>query len=481
MLGVRKRLGVMTKRKRTPSTNKLRRDVTGGKRGDGGKRHRAVRRADPRKIRIGKTDAALTGVAGLVMFGAFLQGLGVDRKLAETFGHLKQGATVIYRMQAVMRMLLDLFMVGEHRIFGLEALAADRLFVLLCGGVVPSLDTVYRDLTRFDDRDIDALEDMMAEHGLAELRRRRLRLRVVHLDIDTTVEPVFGEHEGALPGPNPHYHGRPSYHPVLARIAETDTCIGARLRPGDTAFGAAEVPLIEGWIDRARDAIGPDCLMYVRIDAAGDCTDVMSSIDRKGAFFLTKAKMTSDLCSIVAMTTRWRTVDRDADGRPMRQVAIIDFARKEWRDRGLPVRVIAVRTRDRLSGKQIYLWDDNEYTAQVFLTNDTVTDPEDLAHKYNDRAGIEPLIAEFKSAWGIGKVPSESFAANHAALLLKLLAHNLLRRYVVEGLKHMPEIRSWRAPWLRRTLIVIPGRLIRSGRTWELRMPPRPVITPLLN
>ena len=98
---------------------------------------------------------------------------------------------------------------------------------------------MYRDLTRFDDASIDALEQMMAQHGLAELRRRRRRLREVHLDIDTTVEPVFGEHEGARPGPNPRYHGRPSYHPVLARIAETNTCVGARLRPGDTAFGTA--------------------------------------------------------------------------------------------------------------------------------------------------------------------------------------------------------------------------------------------------
>ena len=37
----------------------------------------------------------------------------------------------------------------------------------------------------------------------------------VHLDIDTTVEPLFGHQEGALPRPNPHYHGRPSYHPIL--------------------------------------------------------------------------------------------------------------------------------------------------------------------------------------------------------------------------------------------------------------------------
>jgi hypothetical protein len=191
-------------------------------------------------------------------------------------------------MQIVLRMLIDLFMTGEHRVFGLEALAADPLFVFLSGGVVPSLDTVYRDLARFDDQGVAELESMQAEHGLAPLRTPRSRRHVVHMDVDTTVEPVFGEHEGALPGPNPHYHGRPSYHPILARIAETDTIVGAMLRPGDTSFGAAEVPLIEGWMDRVRHAIG---LLCVRIDAAGDCGEVMSAIDRKGAFFLTKAKI----------------------------------------------------------------------------------------------------------------------------------------------------------------------------------------------
>ncbi|AKT39614.1 phosphohydrolase [Chondromyces crocatus] len=42
---------------------------------------------------------------------------------------------------------------------------------------------------------------MVARHALAELTP----LRVVHLDIDTTAMPLFGDHEGALLGPNPHY------------------------------------------------------------------------------------------------------------------------------------------------------------------------------------------------------------------------------------------------------------------------------------
>jgi len=463
----------MTKRKRTPSTGKVRRDATGGKRGDGQTRRRPIRRPDPRGIRVGATDPALTSVAGLVMFGVFLRGLGVDKVLRDAFGGLKAPGS-IYPMASQLRMLLDLFVVGEHRVFGLEGLSADALFVHLSGGVVPSVDTVYRDLVRFDDVANEKLEAILADHGLAPLRT--MKLRTVHLDIDTTVTPLFceaGEIEGALPGPNPHYHARPSYHPVLARIAETDTCVGGLLRPGDTAFGAAEAPLVQRWIERTRAAIGRECLMYVRIDGAADCAEILSAIEAKGAFYLTKAKMTQDLLGAVANHTKWRTVDRDADNRPTRQVAVIDFEREEWRKRGLPVRVVAVRSRDRDSGKHIYLWEHMDYTVQVFLTNDVYSDEDDLARRYDRRAGIEPLIGEFKSAWGIGKIATKSFDANHAMLLLKLLAHNLLRRYVNEKL---PALRSWRAPWVRRAAILVPGRLGYKGHGRTLRMAPRPML-----
>jgi hypothetical protein len=99
-----------------------------------------------------------------------------------------------------------------------------------------------------------------------------------------------------------------------------------------------------------------------------------------------------------------------------------------------------------------------------------------LAQDYDGRAGIEPLIGEFKSRWGIAKVSSESFDANHVTLLLKLLSHNLLRRYAAEA---APHLRTWRAPWLRRALILIPGRLaMAAGRKLILHMAPRAEFTP---
>lgn len=175
------------------------------------------------------------------------------------------------------------------------------------------------------------------------------------------------------------------------------------------------------------------------------------------------------MCGAIQNTTRWTTVERDAFGRPATQVAEICFARDAWKELGYPFRVVAMRTRERDNGKQIQLWSDLDYTVQAFVTNDWATPAEDIAFEYDGRAEVEPAIGELKSGWGIGKIPSRDFHANHAVSLLKLLAHNLMRRFVRWTAPHLS---SWGVPWLRRALINIPGRLLRSGRRWMLRVPP---------
>ena len=461
----------MKKPKDAPSTWKVRRRAREGKRAQGWelqKQGRRIRRPDPSAIRIGADDRSLTSVAGLVEFGVWARKLGVDRELGATFARLKTGHGVVYPMGMQLRLLVDAFIAGEARVLGLESLAADALFVHLAGGCMPSVDVFYDDLGRFDATALSQLETMMSAHGLA--RAQTARLRSAHLDIDTTVECLFGSQEGAVPGPNPHYHARPSYHPILMRVAEVDALVGAKLRPGDTGFGDQDVPTVVGWIRRARRALGARCVLRVRIDAAGDCAALMAAVDREGAFYLTKAKMTADLVGALATHARWRTVDVDAFGRPTRQVATIPFRRDVWNQHELGVRVVAVRSRDRDTGKQVYLWPDQDWTVQAFLTNDWLGDEDDLAREYNDRAGIEPLIAELKGPWAIGKVPTAGFDANHAALLIKLLAFNLLRRFVDD---RYVALAQWRTAWVRRVLIARAGRLLRGpGRTRVLRAQP---------
>ena len=75
-----------------------------------------MRRPDPAAIRAGKPDPNLTGVAGLIGFGVHLRHLDVDRALRERFRRLKSSPSVIYPMDAQMRLLLDALLVGESRV-----------------------------------------------------------------------------------------------------------------------------------------------------------------------------------------------------------------------------------------------------------------------------------------------------------------------------------------------------------------------------
>jgi hypothetical protein len=77
---------------------------------------------------------------------------------------------MVYPLPAQLRLLMDLAVLGHDRIFDLEALAADPLLEFLAGGYVPSIDTLYDDLRRFDDKALRDLDAMVSEHGLAPLR-----------------------------------------------------------------------------------------------------------------------------------------------------------------------------------------------------------------------------------------------------------------------------------------------------------------------
>lgn len=462
---------VKTRKNRATSTHKVRRDAFGGKRGQGHQWQQAgrkIHRPDAARVHEGQADPTLTGVGGLVAFGQFTRREGVERELKSRFGALKSGAGVVYPMDTQLRLLLDLAVAGQERVFALEALSSDRLFVHLAGGMLPSLDTVYRDLQRFDEPALESLEDLMAAQGMLALPRSTPH---VHVDLDTTVEPLFGHQQGALPGPNPRYRGRNSYHPLLAVLAETGTCVGAELRPGDRAFGEQDVPTVLGWLERLRASLTPQTQVTVRMDSAGDCAELLESLDAASVRFIVKLRW-SDLLLGHALTHHdWRITRRDAFSVPTERVAVLPFVRVEWGKRKLPFRVIALRSTERRSGQQLRIWDDPDESVQFYVTNDWLTPPDEIPLEYDGRAEVETVIRDLKYGLGLGKVPSESFNANHAMFLLKLLAHNLLRRFAAEI---EPRIAHWRTPWTRHLLILRPGRLLRSGRRWTLRLPPRP-------
>ena len=62
------------------------------------------------------------------------------------------------------------------------------------------------------------------------------------LDLDSTVFERYGHQQGALRGPNPRKHGRPSHHPLVAVLAEAHFLLHGWLRSGNcgTSRGVVE-------------------------------------------------------------------------------------------------------------------------------------------------------------------------------------------------------------------------------------------------
>src|SRR5256712_13768312 len=66
------------------------------------------------------------------------------------------------------------------------------------------------------------------------------------LDLDSTVFERYGQQQGALKGPNPRKHGRPSHHPLLAVLAEAPFFLHGSVRSGHRGTVPGGLAVLQG-------------------------------------------------------------------------------------------------------------------------------------------------------------------------------------------------------------------------------------------
>lgn len=399
-----------------------------------------------------------TTLGGMNELARFLRSRGIDKRLRARFGSAKS-PWATWTLDRVVRVLLDASFAGIERLYHFEDLETEPL---LCAqhGVdrLPDLKTLYRDLRRFeDDSLLDCLHGVMREIVVESIADQK---RVV-LELDSTVEVLYGEQEGAERGPNPKKPGRLSYHPLIARDRISDLVVHHCLRPGSANAATDAARFVHQALDIVR-ADGRRREILARMDAGFESDQILSILERRGASYVVKMRATSELASYAADfgPQAWRNLDFDGDGTI--QTASFFWRRTAWKtDR----RVIAIRKRDmdRLQG---HLFDGMGWSYSFYVTNLTWS-PGDIARFYDKRADVERTIAELKNDLSIDHVPTASFGANAADLAIKILARNLLVLYRDRGLKLTVR---YRVATLRRRFIVIAGRVLRHSARTILRL-----------
>lgn len=179
-----------------------------------------------------KTEFSLqnaTSFGGAKIFLEYLEKI----KLAESLRVLSctKASNSLFPVFRILLYLIVGWMLGCERIFHFRKLQHDSLLKRFLGGRCPHHSLLYKELLRLSKSQSNLLPELRSLNQ--EVISPCLPSALI-LDLDSTVETVYGDQAGAAKGTNPHKPGRKSYHPLLAFEGQSRLCLHSALRPGNT-------------------------------------------------------------------------------------------------------------------------------------------------------------------------------------------------------------------------------------------------------
>ncbi len=306
---------------------------------------------------------------------------------------------------------------------------------------------------------------------------------VAYLDVDDTIRATYGY---AKQGAGYGYSGVNGLNALIAALSTPNAApviVATRLRKGsaNSARGAARLVADALKTSRACGAGGKAGLLVVRADSAFYGRDVVAAIGRAGARFSVTARQDTAVKRAIAAISEdaWTTIryphavfdEQLQQWVSDAQVAEVEFTAfaSRGKKRSVTARLIVRRVRDRnpdhvvpdAQGELFPAWRHHA----VFTDSPLVMLQAEADHRRH--AIIEQVIADLKSG-PLAHLPSGRFNANGAWLVLAAMAFNLTR--AAGALASRFHARATTAT-IRRQLINIPARPVRSARRIHLRLP----------
>jgi len=295
-----------------------------------------------------------------------------------------------------------------------------RIDAMLCGFFrveqLPVASTYWRYLDSLGINQANSLVKIMSA-----LRERvweicEYNFYRVNVDIDTTVETLFGHQQGGRKGHNTKHRGKKGYRPVLCFIEQTREYLVGKLRKGETIDGKETADLI-GQIKSHL----PSCIQQVMLRADGEFLswESVKAALEEGFEFIFANKSCNPPFDPAQWYRPWKRKDIEFNSCAYTPIG--------W---GVECRFVAMRIvkkPKKRSGQlvQCTLFEDDRYTYRIFCTSLGRKAHEVIA-AYDKRADVENLVGEAKRE-GLGAIPSGKFKNNYAFFQIVMLAYNIWR------------------------------------------------------
>jgi hypothetical protein len=304
---------------------------------------------------------------------------------------------------------------------------------------------------------------------VAAARAGRRPVEPLCIDLDAT---LITAHADDKDGAAVTYKKGWGFHPLLAYLDRGDglgESLGGQLRPGNAGSNTAadHIDVFEVALDQLAPLPGA-VRVVVRADAAGCTHEFVSYLRAAEVAFSVGYAISAPVRTAIRTLEEsdWTAaLTRDDELREGAAVAEVTglLALDQW---PAGVRVL-VRREPLHPGAQQTLEDIDGRRFTAFLTDQTDTDVAVLEQRHRAHARVEDRIRGAKDT-GARNLPCDTFARNAVWLQLVLAAQDVttfLQVLTLDG-----ELRRAEPATLRYQLFHVPARLVRSGRTWTLRI-----------
>jgi hypothetical protein len=314
--------------------------------------------------------------------------------------------------------IIMLLFIGFNRIWHFVYIRIDPMLCSIFSVVkLPYVTTYWRYVDSLGINQGKSLLDVMSA-----LRERVWQLcgisyRRIHINIDTTVETIYGKQQGGRKGHNTKNRGKEGLRPVLCFIEETREYFTGKLRVGKTIGGEEVAALI-----RSYKRYLPGCIKRVILRGDGEFIswEAVKAAREQGYDFIFGNKV----CNPPFEASRWYKIKK----KDTIEYNEIMYQPMGW---GQACRFVVMRIpKEGVSnGKQVQLelLEDERYTYRIFVTS-LKGKPHVVIAEYDRRADCENLIGEAKRE-GLEAIPSAKFASNYAYFQLVMLAYNIWRSF----------------------------------------------------
>ena len=243
-----------------------------------------------------------------------------------------------------------------------------------------------------------------------------LSYQKIHINIDTTVETIYGSQQGGRKGHNPKNRGKKGFRPVLCFIQETREYFMGKLRRGDTIGGEEVAALI-----RTFKKYLPACVKKVTLRGDGEFIswEAVKAARDEGFHYIFGNKRSTPPFD----PARWYKV-RKRDSAEYNEVM---YQPAGWDDACRFVSMRIPKDTPSEGATQIELLEDGNYTYRIFVT-DLTRPAHQVIEEYDQRADCENLIGEAKRE-GLEAIPSRKFGNNYAYFQIVMLAYNIWRSF----------------------------------------------------